>query len=323
MKKSIKICIVILIIIIIIESIAIVSLTIINRKYKSNNSSNEVTIVASTNQMEQIEISANNAEKNTSNIENNTKEENKNIDATNNSISTNTIKNEDKTNIANKNIDSTTSNVTTQKNNKVIAIDPGHQTRGNSEKEPIGPGASETKAKVTGGATGVSTGKTEYQLNLEVALKLKTALENKGYTVVMTRTTNNVNISNSERAKIANNANAAAFIRIHANSVDNSSVKGVLTMCQTANNKYNGNLASQSYSLSKAVLDNIVKETGAVNKGVTRTDDMSGINWCTVPTTIVEMGFMSNPEEDTLMANDEYQNKIVSGIVKGIEQFLK
>ena len=139
----------------------------------------------------------------------------------------------------------------------------------------------------------------------------------------MTRTTNNVDMSNSERAKIANDANAAAFIRIHANSIDSSSVKGVLTMCQTSSNPYNGNLASESYRLSKAVLDNFTKETGAVNKGVTRTDTMSGINWCTVPTTIVEMGFLSNPEEDRLMATEDYQNKMVKGIVEGIEQYLK
>ena len=119
-------------------------------------------------------------------------------------------------------------------NKRVICIDPGHQTRGNSAKEPIGPGATETKAKVTGGATGVATGQTEYQLNLDVSLKLRDALESKGYTVIMTRTTNNVDMSNSERAKIANDANAAAFIRIHANSIDSSSVKGVLTMCQTS-----------------------------------------------------------------------------------------
>lgn len=207
-------------------------------------------------------------------------------------------------------------------NENIIVIDPGHQTRGNSSKEPIGPGASETKAKVTGGATGVSTGQTEYNLNLKVALKLRDALEEKGYTVIMTRTINDVDISNSERAKIANEAGAAAFIRIHANSVDSSSVKGVLTMCQTSNNKYNGDLASESYRLSKAVLDNFVDSTGAVNKGVTRTDTMSGINWCTVPTTIVEMGFMSNPEEDELMATEEYQDKMVAGMVNGIIEYL-
>lgn len=210
----------------------------------------------------------------------------------------------------------------TQINSKVIVIDPGHQTKGNSEKEPIGPGASETKAKVTGGATGVATGKTEYQLNLEVAAKVKELLESRGYTVIMTRTTNNVNISNSERAKIANDAGAAAFIRIHANSVDSSSVRGVLTMCQTSSNKYNGEIANESYKLSKAVLNNFVKSTGATNKGVTRTDTMSGINWCKVPTTIVEMGFMSNPEEDKLMATEDYQNKMAKGIADGVIEYL-
>ncbi|MBO5349202.1 MAG: N-acetylmuramoyl-L-alanine amidase [Clostridia bacterium] len=208
-------------------------------------------------------------------------------------------------------------------NSKTIVIDAGHQTKGNSEKEPIGPGATETKAKVTTGATGVSTGQTESELNLKVSLLLQKELTKKGYTVIMTRTTNNVNISNSERAQIANNANADAFIRIHANSAENSSAKGVLTMCQTANNKYNGNIAQDSYNLSKLIVDNIAKTTGANNRSVTRTDTMSGINWCTVPTTIVEMGFLSNSEEDQLMATEEYQKKIVDGIVNGVEEYFK
>ena len=245
----------------------------------------------------------------------------------NNTVEENTIDVENKSEEEdNNNKSDNNENTSTQErkatNKNVIVIDPGHQTRGNSEKEPIGPGASETKAKVTGGATGVSTGQTEYNLNLKVALKLRDALEAKGYTVIMTRTTNDVNISNSERAKIANEAGAAAFIRIHANSVDSSSVKGVLTMCQTSSNIYNGDLASESYRLSKSVLDNFVEATGAVNKGVTRTDTMSGINWCTVPTTIVEMGFLSNPEEDELMATEEYQDKMVEGIANGIVEYL-
>lgn len=208
-------------------------------------------------------------------------------------------------------------------NGKIIVIDPGHQVKGNSAQEPIGPGATETKAKVTGGATGVATKQTEYDLNLKVALLLQQKLQAKGYTVIMTRTTNEVNISNKERAEIANNANAAAFIRIHANSLNDQSVKGILTMCQTANNQYNGYLAEKSYKLSKLVLDNVINTTGGVNKGVTRTDTMSGINWRTVPTTIIEMGFLSNPEEDRLLATDSYQEKIVDGIVQGIEEFLK
>lgn len=206
---------------------------------------------------------------------------------------------------------------------RLIVIDAGHQEKGDSSQEPIGPGAIETKAKVTGGATGVATGQTEYELNLDVALLLQERLENLGYIVVMTRTSNQVNISNSERAEIANNANADAFIRIHANSSDSSSAKGVLTMCQTANNRYNGYLADNSYRLSKLIVDNIAKETGTNNRGVTRTDDMSGINWASVPTTIIEMGFLSNEEEDRLLATKEYQEKIVDGIVKGLNEYFE
>ena len=109
-------------------------------------------------------------------------------------------------------------------NKKTIVIDPGHQTRGDSTKEPIGPGATETKAKVTTGATGVSTKQKESELALKVALLLEKALKEEGYNVIMTRTTNNVNISNKERAMIANNVDADAFLRIHADSYSDSNV---------------------------------------------------------------------------------------------------
>ena len=206
---------------------------------------------------------------------------------------------------------------------KVIVIDAGHQKKANTKLEPIGPGAKQKKMKVAGGATGKYTKQKEYDLNLKVAKLLEKKLKAKGYRVIMIRTKNDVNISNSKRAKIANEAKADAFIRIHANADTSSKTNGVLTLCQTKNNKYNKKLYKKSYKLSKSIVKNIVKKTGAKDLGVERTDKMSGINWAQVPVTIVEMGFLTNKKEDKLLATKAYQKKIVNGIANGIEDFLK
>ncbi|MCR5467564.1 MAG: N-acetylmuramoyl-L-alanine amidase [Lachnospiraceae bacterium] len=203
----------------------------------------------------------------------------------------------------------------------IVCIDPGHQTHGNSEQEPIGPGANETKAKVSSGTTGVATGIPEYQMTLNVALKLKEVLVNRGYTVVMTRESNDVNISNAERAAIATNAGAEAFIRLHGNGVNDSSTNGALTMCMTSSNPYNSNLYSSSRRLSEAVVNGLCNATGAANKGVSEVDNMSGINWSTVPVTIVEMGFMTNPTEDSNLNNSDYQYKLAEGMANGVDAY--
>ena len=207
-------------------------------------------------------------------------------------------------------------------NGYTVVIDAGHQQQGNSDQEPVGPGASETKAKVASGTSGVSTGTPEYQLTLDVSLKLREELEERGYQVVMIRESNDVDISNAERAEVANDLAADAFIRVHANGSTDSSVSGMMTICQTPDNPYNGDMYEESRKLAESVLDCAVAATGARKERVWETDTMSGINRAQVPTTIVEMGYMTNPEEDEKMAGEEYQQQIAAGIADGIDVYL-
>ncbi len=211
--------------------------------------------------------------------------------------------------------------VTPQTGGHIIAIDAGHQARGNKEKEPLGPGSEEWKAKVSSGTRGVSTGVYEYELNLTIAQALQTELEARGYTIVMIRDSHDVDISNKERAETANTSGAEIFLRIHANGSENSSVHGTLTICNTASSPYNPGIHDESLRLSQEVLAHMVALMGSKDRGVWETDTMSGINWCAIPVTIVEMGYMSNKEEDERMQTSDYQERIVQGIADGVDAY--
>lgn len=204
---------------------------------------------------------------------------------------------------------------------KIIVLDPGHSAAVAGGTEPLGPGSAELKAADSTGTSGVSTGLAEYELNLQVTQKLKTELEARGYTVLLTRASNDVPVSCVQRAEVANSAGADALVRIHANGSEDPSAQGAMTICITPYNPFYPALYQQSRALSDSIINELCAAAGCENDGVWETDSMSGNNWSQVPATIVEMGYMTNPTEDALMATDEYQNSLVQGIANGIDVY--
>lgn len=206
---------------------------------------------------------------------------------------------------------------------KVIVIDPGHANRSNLEKEPIAPGSSQMKIKDGGGAEGVVTKTSEQSINLKVAFKLRDLLQSRGYTVVMTKTREDQSLGNVERAEIGNKANAALVIRIHADSADASSVKGASMLVPAVTNENTKAIYAASKNYGAAILNTMVSEVGMKNRGVIESSDMTGFNWSKVPVVLVEMGFLSNVEEDKLLSSQAYQDKLAKGLADGINQVIK
>lgn len=203
----------------------------------------------------------------------------------------------------------------------MIAIDPGHQSEqiDMGALEENGPGSTVMKRKATQGTRGIYSGKTEYQLNLEISLRLKTELERRGFQVVLTREDNNTAISNKERAVLSNQADVA--IRIHANGSETQTAQGALCLIMSPENPYVGELYEQSYRLADEILTSYCQKTGFQNRGITPNDTMTGLNWSEIPVTILEMGFMTNPQDDQKMADAKFQESMVQGIADGIENY--
>ena len=208
-------------------------------------------------------------------------------------------------------------------NDHVVAIDPGHQGShvDMSAPEPIAPGSSETKQKATTGTMGTFSGVPEYELNLQIGLKLRDILESRGYEVIMTREDNDTAISNSERAILAAEKGAEISVRIHANGSDDPGMQGALGMTMSRGNPYVGYLFDESYSLAQNIMNHYCEKTGFQNLGIQFYDDMTGFNWSTIPVMIIEMGFMTNEHDDLAMNDEETRGKMAEGIADGIDSY--
>ena len=204
----------------------------------------------------------------------------------------------------------------------VVCIDPGHQSHSDTKTEPIGPGSTVRKPRITGGSTGTFTGAPEYETVLQIATNLQHRLEAAGVTVVMTRTTNDVNLSNSERAQMANAAGANLLIRLHADSSTDENLCGASTIYPTAVT-WTKPIAASSQRAAMSIESALVKRTRAVDLGTAERGDLAGFNFSTVPAVLVAVGFPSNRVEDRLLVSPNYQDQVAQGLADGALGFLK
>ena len=183
---------------------------------------------------------------------------------------------------------------------KVVAIDPGH---GGTDPGAIG-----------------LQGTREKLLNLNMAMKVKAILEKAGAKVVMTRETD-IDVSSPDasdrdeltaRTMVANNRNADIFISIHHNSSANSDMNGTTT--------YYFRKSLFDVVLAQSIQDEMIKAGGLSNQGV-RTANFFVVKNTFMPAALLEIGFISNPQEEQLCNNSDFQLKMAQAIVTGIDQF--
>ena len=205
----------------------------------------------------------------------------------------------------------------------VVVIDPGHDARANLAPEPIGPGSSTRKIKDGGGTHGVVTGVREPDLTLEVSLRLRRLLRAAGVRVVMTRTrTSGASMGNIARARIANDAGAALFLRVHADGASSASARGTHTLTPALRRGWTDDVYASSRRAATLVQTELVRTLGFPNRGIQERSDFTGFNWADVPVILVEMGFMTNPTEDRALARPTVRQRAALGLCRGTLRFL-
>lgn len=176
-----------------------------------------------------------------------------------------------------------------------VCIDPGH---GQHDPGAVGPGGTKEK-----------------DVALSVALKVGEWLKKHGIDVVFTRTNDNPGFPTDEkqnlakRVSIANTAKADIFVSVHCNSAGNKQARGLETYCYA--------LGGNGEKLARAIQEEVRKATGFIDRGV-KTANFYVLRYTQMPAVLVELGFISNPDEEKILASTDFQAKAAEAIAKGI-----
>ncbi|MBO4426527.1 MAG: N-acetylmuramoyl-L-alanine amidase [Clostridiales bacterium] len=194
----------------------------------------------------------------------------------------------------------------------VIVIDPGHQAETDETEESLFPGATVGKPRCTSGAVGVDINTREYEVTLEIALAAKAYLEACGASVILTRETNDVNLSNQERADIAVAASPDIFIRIHADSVPDSEVSGVIAYVPET-----GSYVDSDKKLADSLGTLVAEAQGIDYLGCFATNAYTGLNYAdSVKSVQLVVGFLSNSEDEARLNDDANTYEIAAAIAE-------
>ena len=176
--------------------------------------------------------------------------------------------------------------------NVKICIDPGH-----------------------GGKDSGATNGSAYEknINLAVALKLKTLLLGRGLEVLLTRETDVFNTVN-EKARIANAYKADIFVSIHCNSAASVLAHGTETLVYS--------LTGDNLRLGETIQDKLVKSLKRANRGVKQRKDLAVLNSTNMAAALVELAFISNAEEKALLIDNTFQQKAAQAIYEGILDYI-
>lgn len=204
-----------------------------------------------------------------------------------------------------------------------IVIDPVHDRLPNFALEPVGPKSHNLVVKDAGNVFGIRSGAPSSRVALKIGLRLRDVLRAQGYCVTMTRTRQGgASMGNIARARIANRAHAALFVRISCDGSNDHSRHGTSTLYPAFHRGWTSDILPASKVAAQDVQQSLVQALGSRNLGTVARKNVTGFNWSNVPVVLAEVGFLTNPGEDRLLTTDAYKLRAARGIADGIVKFV-
>jgi N-acetylmuramoyl-L-alanine amidase len=191
-----------------------------------------------------------------------------------------------------------------------IGIDPGHQAVADRAQEALAPNAEETRNRASVGTAGVVSGVREYTVVLNVALHLKQMLEASGATVILTRTSADVQLSEQERAQMLQTAQLS--LSLHCEGANDRQQRGAFALVRTDD--------TQSAAAAESILAQYLANCAipACAPTVSFLAENTFLNWSGAPALCFVLGHLSHPEEDALLSDAAYQHTLARALYQGI-----